>query len=71
MPLRPPLTLRDDRFIFGCPRTGLNVQHWSADQVEPDDPQCTYETIVCHACARIHFVNRSTGKLLGEQRSAN
>jgi hypothetical protein len=54
-------------FIFKCPRTGMNVQHWQADEVVPGDPQCTYETVVCQACSRLHFINRSTGKLLGEQ----
>ena len=45
----------------------MNVQHWLADKVAPDDPQCSYETVVCQACSRIHFINRSNGKLLGEQ----
>lgn len=52
--------------VFRCPRTGLNVQHWQAEEPSPDDPQRTYESIVCNACTRIHFVNRRTGKLLGE-----
>jgi hypothetical protein len=55
-------------FIFRCPRTGLNVQHWLADEVTPDDPQCTYETVICKACTRLHFINRATGKLLGDER---
>jgi hypothetical protein len=45
----------------------MSVQHWQADEAAPDDPQCTYETVVCQACGRLHFINRSTGKLLGEQ----
>jgi hypothetical protein len=45
----------------------MNVQHWLADGLTPDDPQCTYETVACQACSRIHFINRSNGKLLGEQ----
>ena len=55
-------------FIFRCPRTGLNVQHWLAEEVTPDDPQCTYETVICKACTRLHFINRATGKLLGDER---
>ena len=55
-------------FIFRCPRTGFNVQHWLAEEVTPDDPQCTYETVICKACTRLHFINRATGKLLGEER---
>jgi hypothetical protein len=45
----------------------MNVQHWLADGLAPGDPQCSYETVACQACSRIHFINRSNGKLLGEQ----
>jgi len=63
----PPTYQIMSHFIFKCPRTGMNVQHWQADEVTPDDPQGTYETVVCQACGGLHFINRSTGKLLGEQ----
>ncbi|WP_349509693.1 hypothetical protein [Bradyrhizobium sp. Tv2a-2] len=53
--------------LFRCPRTALNVQHWLADEVGPDDAQCSYETVVCKACTRLHFINRRTGRLLGDQ----
>jgi hypothetical protein len=53
--------------LFRCPRTGLNVQHWLAEEVGPDVPQCSYETVTCKACTRLHFINRRTGKLLGEE----
>ncbi|MGO8912276.1 MAG: hypothetical protein ACLQDM_23510 [Bradyrhizobium sp.] len=56
-----------NNIIFKGPRTGMNVQHRLADKVAPDDPQCAYETVVCQACSRLHFINRSNGKLLGEQ----
>lgn len=54
--------------VFKCPRTGLNVQHWLAEEVEPETENAprTCETVVCKACTRIHFINRLTGKLLGE-----
>jgi hypothetical protein len=52
--------------IFKCPRTGMNVQHWLADEPGPDDLRCTYETVLCQACSRLHFINRSSRKLLGE-----
>ena len=52
--------------VFKCPRTGMNVQHWIAEEATPDDPHSTYETVVCKACTRLHFINRTTGKLLGE-----
>jgi len=53
--------------IFKCPHTGMNVQHWLADEVAADDRRCTYDTVVCQACSRVHFINRSSGKLLGEK----
>jgi hypothetical protein len=52
--------------VFKCPRTGMNVQHWIAAEAKADDPRCTYETLVCKACTRLHFINRATGKLLGD-----
>jgi len=33
---------------------------------DPDVSENEYEAIACLACARIHLVNRKTGKLLGE-----
>jgi len=51
--------------VFKCPRTGMNVQHWIAEEVKPGDRSCTYETVICKACTRLHFINRTTGKLLG------
>jgi hypothetical protein len=53
--------------VFKCPATGMNVQHWLADEPPADDPQCTFETVVCQACSRLHFINRASGKLLGEK----
>ena len=50
--------------IFKCPQTGLNVQHWLAE--EPDDPTI-HKPVVCQACTKLHFVNIATGKLLGER----
>jgi hypothetical protein len=45
----------------------MNVQHWLADETAPDDPHCTYETVRCQACSGLHFLNRSSRKLLGEK----
>jgi hypothetical protein len=42
------------------------VQHWIAEEARPDDPHCTYETLVCKACTRLHLTNRAIGKLLGD-----
>jgi hypothetical protein len=53
-------------FIFKCPGTGMNVQHWLADEPASGDSRCTYETVLCQACRRLHFINRSSLRLLGE-----
>ena len=51
--------------IFRCPATGLNVQGRLSPRDDQADDQRHYETVSCHACSRIHFVNYRTGKLLG------
>jgi hypothetical protein len=51
--------------VFKCPRTGMNVQHWLAEEIAPGERAGTYETVVCKACTRLHFINRANGKLLG------
>jgi len=52
--------------IFKCPRTGMNVQHW-LEEPRPGDPSSSYDTVICKACTRLHFINRNTRKLLGEK----
>lgn len=52
--------------VFRCPGTGLNVQHWLAAEDDPAGRECSYETVLCKACARLHFINRATGKLFGQ-----
>ena len=53
-------------FVFTCPATLMNVQHLlEDDQGAPDNE---YEGIACPACAKLHLVNRKTGKLLGEDK---
>ncbi|WP_300210923.1 hypothetical protein [Bradyrhizobium sp.] len=49
--------------LFKCPTTGMNVQHWLADE-EPDDSE--YDQIACPACTRFHFIRRATGKPIGQ-----
>jgi hypothetical protein len=66
-PCEPSGSFAMAHFIFKCPITGMNV-HWQAEEITPEEPQCSYETVVCQACSRLHFINRATGKLLGEQR---
>lgn len=43
----------------------MNVQHW-LDESEPGDRDGLYETVVCKACSRLHFIHRTSGKLLGQ-----
>jgi hypothetical protein len=42
----------------------MKVQHW----LDEDDnaPENEYAGINCPACAKLHFLNRRTGKLLGQ-----
>jgi hypothetical protein len=50
--------------VFKCPLTGFCVQH--ASDVDSDVRDNEYEGIICLACARLHFLNRKTGKLFGQ-----
>jgi hypothetical protein len=50
--------------LFKCPQTGMNVQHWLEDAGDPKD---THKAVVCQACTRLHFIDGSTGKLLGDR----
>jgi hypothetical protein len=51
---------------FLCPKANVAVQHWIDNGATSSDD--AYEAIACPACARLHFVNRKTGKLLGHER---
>jgi hypothetical protein len=52
-------------FLYRCPNTGLKVQGWIADEPADDDAE-TYESITCLACAQVHLVNPTTGRVIGE-----
>jgi hypothetical protein len=49
-------------FIYQCPLSGVKVQGWVADAAAGDD---TYEAVSCTSCGAMHFVNVTTGKVLG------
>ena len=51
--------------LFICPETKLNVQHWIGN--EEDVQEDEYESVDCPACAKLHFVNRKTGKLMARE----
>jgi hypothetical protein len=53
------------KLIFRCARTGLNAQVWLPDEA-PTVQADSYEVVTCPACARIHLVNKTTGKMLGD-----
>ena len=54
------------KLLFTCPVTGMTVQHWLDDD-DPIKPGDCYQSIICQSCARLHFVNRKTGRLLGQK----
>ncbi|HTS40953.1 MAG TPA: hypothetical protein VMH84_10495 [Xanthobacteraceae bacterium] len=59
-------------FIFRCPKTGLNVQGFAADEPPTEraesnpsaDKTESYAAIVCTACRQTHLVNPKTGRVL-------
>jgi len=54
--------------LFRCPRTGINVQHRIDDErPEHFEPADSYVAVRCPSCMSLHFVNSTTGKLLGER----
>jgi hypothetical protein len=52
--------------IYRCPATGMKVQAWFVDDVSANNEE-TYESLTCLACSQVHFVNRLTGRTLGEE----
>jgi hypothetical protein len=54
------------KLIFRCDRTGMNVQVWLPEEV-PTVQTDSYEVVTCPACARVHIVNKTTGKTLSEK----
>jgi hypothetical protein len=53
---------------YRCPITELEVQTlWPSHDPEVKQDR-HYESVTCPSCTRMHFVNRKTGKLLGQER---
>jgi hypothetical protein len=50
-------------FIYRCPKTGLNVQGFTAD--DPTNDMTSYEPTTCSICTGLHLVNPANGKVLG------
>ena len=51
------------QFLYRCPNTGQLVQGWSAEEMPEGDD--SYDSVTCLACAQLHFVNRTSGRVLG------
>jgi hypothetical protein len=54
-------------FLFRCPKTGLRVQGWTADDPSKSDDD-RFESVTCHACGQLHFLNPKTGRTLADPR---
>jgi hypothetical protein len=47
-------------FLYRCPKTGLRVQGWVAN--DPKQPEAqSYEAVTCLACGGVHLVNPASG----------
>ena len=55
-----------DNLVFRCTQTGATVQVWLAGGAQPE-PADSYEAVTCPACARVHLINRKTGKMLSDK----
>lgn len=51
--------------VFRCPITHQYVQHWIED--DPNAPSDSFVMLKYPACGAIHFVNRTTQRLLGHK----
>jgi len=52
-------------FLYRCPNTGYRVQGFVAEETSEDSK--SYEAITCIACQRVHLINPTTGKVVGEE----
>ena len=50
-------------FLYRCPITGFKVQGYSAEETSDEN---VYEAVTCIMCSRVHLVNPTKGKVLGE-----
>jgi hypothetical protein len=58
-------TSKMGKLIFRCTRTGMNVQIEMPEMASTDHAD-SYESLTCPACTRIHLINKTTGKMLGD-----
>jgi CxxC motif-containing protein (DUF1111 family) len=56
-----------DLIIFRCPHIGMNVQT-DLHKQEIKEGEHRYESVVCPACTKLHFINRANGRTLGQDK---
>jgi hypothetical protein len=54
------------KLTYLCPRTGMHVQVDFAREADRHKSE-SHEAVVCQACKRLHFIDVTTGKLLGHE----
>jgi hypothetical protein len=59
--------MMDSFIIFHCPQTGTDVQTLLPKQ-EHEETRSYYVAVICPACARLHFIDKSTGIALGQDK---
>jgi hypothetical protein len=52
---------------FCYPQTGLDVQAFLHMREMAERTQPPYEAVKCTACTRLHFIDKGTGKALGQR----
>jgi hypothetical protein len=50
---------------YRCPIKQQSIQYWLDEKDMMDEGQ-KYIAVLCYACLELHFVERMTGKVLGE-----
>jgi hypothetical protein len=55
-----------ENLVFRCTQTGTTVQVGLPDRASPERAD-SYEAVTCPACARVHLINRKTGKMPGDR----
>jgi hypothetical protein len=52
--------------LYRCPTTSELVQHFIAEEPDAEDED-RYDSVEYPACAYVHFINRATGKIMGDR----
>jgi hypothetical protein len=52
-------------FMYRCPNTGNLVQGFVAEETSGD--ASSFEAVTCLVFLQVHYVNSTTGKVLGEE----